>query len=85
MTQVVIYLTPFCPYCVRACKLLDSKGVDYQAIDVAGDSGLWDEMAGRSGRDTVPQVFVGEHHVGGYDDMAALERQGELDKLLGVV
>ncbi len=84
MTSVVIYVTPICPFCVQARRLLDKKGVEYTVIDVAGDGTLWDEMSRRSGRATVPQVFIGERHIGGFDDMAALDVDGELDRILGL-
>lgn len=84
MPEVVVYLTPYCPYCVRARALLDRKGVPYRVIDVGTDPALWAEMERRSRRSTVPQIFVGAHHVGGYDDMAALDREGVLDELLGL-
>lgn len=82
MAKVVIYLTPHCPYCTRARALLDRKGADYTVIDVGIDPSLWREMSARSGRDTVPQIFIDETHVGGYDDMAALDAEGALDPLL---
>jgi glutaredoxin 3 len=81
--QIEIYLTPFCPYCVRARRLLDGKDVAYQVIDLTADPSRWEEMTRRSGRHTVPQVFIDEHHVGGYDDLAELDRSGGLDPLLG--
>ncbi len=84
MSNVVIYLTPICPYCNRARRLLEKKGVDYTIIDVAVDSALWDEMIRRSGRETVPQIFIDHQHIGGFDDMAALDTDGELDKILGL-
>ena len=84
MVNVVIYLTPICPYCIRARRLLDKKGVDYTVIDVAGNGTLWEEMSERSGRETVPQVFIGDQHIGGFDDMAALDMDGELDRILGL-
>ena len=79
---VVMYCTKFCPYCMRADRLLKSKGVEYQAINVGSDQALWKEMEEKSGRNTVPQIFIGEHHIGGYDDLAAANQSGELDKLL---
>lgn len=78
-----MYSTRFCPYCVRARMLLKRKGVTYEDIAVGGNAELWLEMEQRSGRETVPQVFIGDHHVGGYDDLAAANRSGELDNLLG--
>lgn len=80
--EVTIYLTRTCPFCNMAKNLLNGKGVSYNEIDVGGDRALWDAMQEKSGRNTVPQVFVGEHHVGGFDDLSAADRSGELDKLL---
>lgn len=82
MTKVEIYTTPACPYCHAAKALLDEKGVAYSEITVL-DPDLRAAMTARAnGRRTVPQIFVGDVHVGGYDDMAALDRQGGLDPLL---
>lgn len=82
MAKVEIYTTPTCPYCHAAKSLLNEKGVDYTEITVL-DPELRDAMTKRAnGRRTVPQIFIGETHVGGYDDMAALDRQGGLDPLL---
>lgn len=81
-TQVVMYSTRFCPYCMRARALLDGKGVSYTDIGVDGRPELRAQMVERSGRHTVPQIWIGAHHVGGYDDIALLERQGLLDQLL---
>jgi glutaredoxin 3 len=79
-----MYSTGWCPYCDRARNLLARKGVSVQEIKVDEDAAQRDAMLQRSGgRRTVPQIFVGEHHVGGFDDLAALDRAGELDKLLG--
>ena len=80
--DVSLYTTRFCPYCVRARELLDSKQVSYTDIAVDGSPELRREMMERSGRHTVPQIWIGEQHVGGYDDLAHLERQGSLDALL---
>ena len=80
--EVIMYSTRFCPYCVRARGLLHSKRVNYTEIAVDGAPELRHEMIERSGRYTVPQIWIGEQHVGGYDDLALLERQGRLDKLL---
>ncbi|MBP6699714.1 MAG: glutaredoxin 3 [Halioglobus sp.] len=80
--QVVMYSTRFCPYCMRARALLDGKGVSYTDIGVDGRPELRAQMVERSGRHTVPQIWIGAHHVGGYDDIALLERQGLLDQLL---
>lgn len=80
---VVMYSTPYCPYCMAARFLLKKKAVDYQDINVSTDANLRAEMEQRSGRYTVPQIFIGDTHVGGYDDLNALEVAGDLDKLLG--
>ena len=79
---VRMYSTRFCPYCLRARMLLKRKNVEWEEINVGGDSELWQEMESLSGRDTVPKIFIGDQHVGGYDDMAALDRAGKLDTLL---
>ena len=80
--NVVMYGTFFCPYCMRARKLLKSKGIPYEELRVDSDKKLRREMERRSKRNSVPQIFIGGTHVGGYDDLAALNRKGELDKLL---
>ncbi|AMX03703.1 glutaredoxin 3 [Microbulbifer thermotolerans] len=82
MQDVVIYTTRFCPYCIAAKRLLDGKGVKYREISVDGNPQLRAEMAEKAGRRTVPQIWIGERHVGGCDDLIALSRSGELDKLL---
>jgi glutaredoxin 3 len=79
---VTLYTTRFCPYCIRARNLLDGKGVAYLDMAVDHDPGLRREMMERSGRSTVPQIWVGEQHIGGCDDLVLLERQGCLDELL---
>jgi glutaredoxin 3 len=83
MAAVELYTTPYCPYCIAAKQLLRRKGVDFRDIDVAGRPELRAEMMTRAGgRHTVPQIFVGTTHVGGCDDLYALEEAGELDPLL---
>ena len=82
MKSVKIYTTPYCAYCVRAKRLLERKGVSYQEIDVAGDDEARIALEERTGRRTVPQIFIGEDHVGGSDDLHDLEDQGKLDALL---
>lgn len=83
MKPVEIYTTPLCGFCHAAKRLLDKKGVAYNEIDVAADPGRRPEMVERSGgRRTVPQIFIGDTHVGGCDDLFELESDGELDKLL---
>jgi len=83
MKPVTLYTTPFCGYCHAAKRLLAGKGVAYVEIDVAAQPQLRAEMVQRAnGRRTVPQVFIGEEHVGGFDDIAALDRAGKLDPML---
>lgn len=80
--EVIVYFMPFCPYCTWAQQLLDSKSVEYKLIDVTEDEMIRQEMEDLSGRNTVPQIFIGDHHVGGYDDLSALDKEGGLDPLL---
>jgi glutaredoxin 3 len=82
--QVRMYATAFCPYCVRARRLLERKGIAWEEIAVDGDRERFQEMTQLANRTTVPQIFVGDTHVGGYDDLAALDRAGKLDPLLGL-
>lgn len=83
MPVVEIYTKTFCPYCWRAKLLLESKGVEYKEIGVDFGGELRQLMIERArGRTTVPQIFIGEHHVGGCDDLVALDREGKLDELL---
>ncbi len=83
MRNVEIYTTPTCPYCLAAKRLLTKKGVAYTEIDVSRDPDLRLAMTNRAGgRRTVPQIFIGETHVGGSDDLHALEHEGRLDGLL---
>jgi glutaredoxin 3 len=82
MTHVTIYTKPYCPYCIRAVSLLEQKGVQFTEIEAAFDPAKRQEMMQRSGRATFPQIFVGDTHIGGCDDMMALDRAGKLDPLL---
>ena len=83
MTPVMMYSTQVCPYCVMAEKLLQKKGVNHlQKILIDVDATQREEMMSRTGRRTVPPILIGERHVGGYDDLVALDRAGELDGLL---
>jgi len=84
MPEVVMYSTRLCPYCIRARMLLDRKGVEYIDIRIDQEPDRRPEMEARSGRTTVPQIFIGGRHVGGCDDIYALESTGELDTLLGI-
>ncbi len=81
--QIVVYATSWCPYCARARRLLESKGVAFEEIDVEARPDARAEMVQRSGgRRTVPQIFIGDTHVGGSDDLHALDASGGLDQLL---
>ncbi|MEW7976934.1 MAG: glutaredoxin 3 [Candidatus Sedimenticola endophacoides] len=84
MPKVEVYSTAICPYCVRAKELLGRKGVEYQEKMIEGDRELMREMITRSNRRTVPQIFIDDFHVGGYDDLAELDAFGRLDPLLGI-
>jgi glutaredoxin 3 len=80
--RIVVYRTAWCPYCDRAHALLEAKGVPFEEIDVDAQPEQRQEMIRRSGRRTVPQIFVGERHIGGSDDLHALDAAGGLDQLL---
>lgn len=82
MAKVIIYSTATCSYCIRAKMLLDQKKVSYEEIRVDLDEQKKDEMIERSGRRTVPQIFINDKPIGGFDDMWELEQKGELDRLL---
>jgi glutaredoxin 3 len=82
MAKVTMYSTGVCPFCVMAERLLKAKGVDFEKVRVDLDPPRRQEMMERTGRRTVPQIYVGEKHVGGYEDLAALDRAGGLDALL---
>lgn len=83
MAAITIYTKPFCPYCADALALLDRKGVAYTEIDISGHPERRAEMIQRAGgRMTVPQIFAGDRHVGGCDDIYALEARGQLDPVL---
>lgn len=78
MSHVVMYATPYCPYCHMAKTLLANKGAVVDEIN-ADDPNVWKDMAQLTGRNTVPQIFIGDRHVGGYDDLSAADRTGQLD------
>ncbi|NNM71246.1 glutaredoxin 3 [Enterovirga aerilata] len=83
MSPITIYTKGWCPYCAAAKDLLRQKGADFEEIDIGRESARRGEMIQRAGgRSTVPQIFIGERHVGGCDDLYALDRRGELDRLL---
>jgi glutaredoxin 3 len=82
--EITMYSTGWCPYCDRARALLERKGATFSEVKVDEDNAQRDLMLQRSGgRRTVPQIFIGDRHVGGFDDLYALDKAGELDKLLG--
>jgi glutaredoxin 3 len=80
--KVVMYVTDWCPYCMRARSLLAAKGVAVEEIDVELSPHVREEMRARSGRDTVPQIFIGDRHIGGSDELQALDADGGLEVLL---
>lgn len=82
MLQVTIYTRPFCGFCARALGLLNGKGVPFDEIEAGFDPAKRDEMVRRSGRSTFPQIFIGETHVGGCDELVALDRDGKLEGML---
>ena len=84
MAKVLMYTSAYCPYCTNAERLLSSKGVtDIEKIQVDSAPELRLAMMAKTGRRTVPQIYIGEHHVGGFDDLRALDLAGDLDQLLG--
>ncbi len=85
MPDITIYSTAMCPYCVRAKMLLQRKGMSWEEKRIDRDHSLVSEMLQRSRRRTVPQIFIDDYHVGGYDDMAELDAMGELDPMLGLI
>jgi glutaredoxin 3 len=84
MPKVEVFCTPFCPYCIRAKRLLESKNVEYEEIRVDQLPERHDEMIKRSNRTSVPQIFIDDYHVGGCDDLFELEAEGALDSRLGL-
>jgi glutaredoxin 3 len=83
MPQITVYSGPNCPYCVRAKELLKKKGAAFTEVDVKADAQQFEKMLSLSnGKRTIPQIFIGNHHVGGCDDLYALDKEGKLDALL---
>ncbi|MGR9053620.1 MAG: glutaredoxin 3 [Gammaproteobacteria bacterium] len=82
MPEIIIYTSTFCPYCTMAKRLLDQKGAVYHEINVDEKAGLREEMMKKTKRRTVPQIYIGDLHVGGFDDLYALDRKKQLDPLL---
>lgn len=84
MPEIVIYTGRLCPYCTMAKRLLDRKGAHYTEIDVDSKQGLRQELMAKTKRRTIPQIFIGDRHIGGFDDLHALDMSKELDSLLQV-
>lgn len=83
MSRITVYAKDYCPFCTAAKALLGAKGVEFDWLEITGNSERRDEMLARSnGRTTVPQIFIGDQHVGGYDELNALNKSGRLDSLL---
>ena len=82
MPEIVIYTSSICPYCIMAKRLLDRKGLNYREINVDKEPGTREEMVAKTKRRTVPQIYIGDFHVGGFDELYALEREKKLDDLL---
>jgi len=82
--EILMYVKGTCPYCTAAQRLLQAKGVSWEEVSLLSEPQRREEMIERSGRQTVPQIFIGETHVGGFDDLNALDQEGRLDRLLGV-
>jgi glutaredoxin 3 len=83
MASITIYTKPTCPYCIAAKALLRNKGATFNEISIEGDRAAAVALVERSGRHTVPQIYIDEYHVGGFDDLNALDKAGRLDALLG--
>jgi glutaredoxin 3 len=81
--DIVMYIKPGCPFCTAAQRMFESKGARWEEIDIAAEPERRDEMIERSGQRTVPQIFIGDEHVGGFDDLDALDQEGALDRMLG--
>ncbi len=81
-TNVIVYTMTICPYCIAAKKLLAKKGVAFEEVNLDQQPDRWEECEKRSGQSTVPQIFFGDRHVGGCDDLESLNKSGELDRLI---
>ena len=81
MTRVKIYTTSSCPFCIRAKRLLEARGIPFEEIDVGNDDALREEIIQRTGRRTVPQIFIDERSIGGFEELAALDAAGKLAEL----
>jgi glutaredoxin 3 len=81
MARVELFTTPSCPFCIRAKRLLEARGIPFDEVDVAGDPALREDVVRRTGRRTVPQIFIDGAAIGGYDELAAMDARGELGHL----
>ena len=84
MKKVTLYTTKLCPYCIRALRMLSKKEVPYKNIDVGNNKELYEKIKKQTGINTVPQIFIGEEFIGGYDEMNQLDKEGKLDSMLGL-
>ena len=82
MAKVIVYTTSYCPYCIRAKALLSAKGVPFEEIDLTNEDEMRMDLVKRTGRRTVPQIFIDDTSIGGYEELQALEDQGELEPML---
>lgn len=82
MATVTVYTTPFCPFCLRAKALLRERGIEFAEVDLSADPALREEVSARSGRRTVPQVFIAGRSIGGFEELRALAARGELERLV---
>ncbi|MDW7668746.1 MAG: glutaredoxin 3 [Bacillota bacterium] len=84
MKEVTLYTTKFCPYCIKALRMLSKKEVSYKNIDVNKNQELYKKIKKQTGSNTVPQIFIEEEFIGGYDEMNQLDKEGKLDSMLGI-
>ena len=82
MPKILVYTTPFCPYCIAAKRMLKKKGAAFEEIDVSNDQKRQTMIEKAGGKHTVPQIFIGERHIGGFDDLSELDALDELDQLI---
>lgn len=82
MSKNIVYCTSTCPYCIMALRLLDKRNIPYKKIIIDGKPHMWDEILEKTGRNTVPQIFINGIHIGGFDDLQAADANGKLDKIL---
>lgn len=82
MKKNIIYYADGCPFCQQACQLLTEKGIDFEKIFVDDSAHIWDEIIKKTGRNTVPQIFINDIHIGGFDDLLAADQSGKLAQIL---